>query len=92
MTLSFANQQMITEIYSLVILKLLLGKMTAYLSNTSKSIDMKQIKVINRIPSPSDQIANQLFKPTLFDRITSVGLPIFLAISWLCILGAILFS
>jgi len=53
---------------------------------------MKQIKVINRIPTPSDQIEMQLFKPTLFDRLTSVGLPIFLAISWVCILGAILFS
>ena len=53
---------------------------------------MKPIKVINRIPSPADQISNELFKPTLFDRLTSVGLPIFLGISWVCILGVILFS
>jgi hypothetical protein len=53
---------------------------------------MKQIKVINRIPTPADQIereANKLFSPAnLLDK----TMPFLLLVAWVGILLAILFS
>jgi len=53
---------------------------------------MKQIKVINRIPTPSDMIANQVLKPTAFDKFTTYFMPVFCGVMWGLILYAILFS
>jgi len=51
-----------------------------------------QIKVINKIPSPSDMIANQVLKPTAFDKFTTYFMPVFCGVMWGLILYAILFS
>jgi len=53
---------------------------------------MKQIKVINRIPTPADMIANQVLKLTAFDRFTSFAFPLLLSFGWLLILFAIFSS
>ncbi len=53
---------------------------------------MKQIKVINRIPSPSDMIANQVMKDTAFDKFIAYSFPLICCIGWILILWAILFN
>jgi hypothetical protein len=53
---------------------------------------MKQIKVINRIPTPADQIereANKLFTPP---NILDKAMPIILLFAWVGILFAIFSS
>ena len=55
---------------------------------------MKQIKIINKLPSSADQIDKETAK--LFNSKLSVFLgyafPLICCIGWVCILGAILFS
>jgi hypothetical protein len=55
---------------------------------------MKQIKVINRIPTASDQIdkeLDKLFNPKL-NNFLGYAFPLICCIGWLLILLAILFS
>ena len=68
--------------------------MTAYLFNTSKSIDMKQIKVINRIPTPADQIERETAKlfNTKLNNFLGYAFPLLCGLGWLCILLAIFSS
>ena len=55
---------------------------------------MKPIKVINRIPSPADQIDKELDKlfNTKLNSVLGYAFPLLCGLGWVCILGAILFS
>ena len=65
-----------------------------YLLSKANKYDRSEanIKVINRIPTPSDMIANQVLKPTAFDKFTTYFMPVFCGVMWGLILYAILFS
>ena len=55
---------------------------------------MKQIKIINKLPTPSDMIESnteKLFNPKL-NKFLSLSFPLICCIGWVCVLGAILFS
>ena len=53
-----------------------------------------QIKIINRIPSPSDQIERETAKlfNTKLNNFLGYAFPLICCLGWVCILGAILSS
>ena len=67
-------------------------KLTCPKSSQSCQTGDYQIKVINKLPSPSDIIARQVLKTTIFDKLTTFAFPLLCAIGWLLIVWAILFN
>jgi hypothetical protein len=55
---------------------------------------MKQIKIINKLPTPADQIERETAKlfNTKLNNFLGYSFPLICCLGWVAILGAILFS